>query len=121
MSNISMWDECLKDFSGNSCGTLFARTGIDSMSISSCKKKEIFKDFLVYGMKKNIIIEFDYENDAPVFSGEEPEKVADRILSDWPGKVIEGSLEADTDFFIYFITLNKFAQIFHGTRIGYVG
>lgn len=121
MIDKKMWDECLKDFSGASCGTLFTRTGINALNISSCEKKKLFKDFLVYGMEKNCIIEYDYDRDLPVFSGDSPEVVADRILSDWPQKTIEGSLDHDTDFFIYFITLNKFAQLWHGTRLGYVG
>ncbi|WP_438381570.1 hypothetical protein ABHV46_11355 [Asaia sp. BMEF1] len=121
MIDKKLWDECLKDFSGASCKTLLIGTGIDELDISSCEKKEMFKEFLVYGMEKNLVIEFDYDRDLPVFSGESPEIVADRILSDWPKKTIEGSLEKDKDFFLYFITLNKFAQLWHGTRLGYVG
>ncbi|WP_025841914.1 hypothetical protein [Asaia platycodi] len=117
----SVWDECLKDFSVTSCRTLFIQTRIDEIDVDSEEKKVLFKEFLSYGMNKNIIIEFDYNEDRPIFSGDTPEEVADRILSDWPKRIIRGSLVDDDEYYLFFITLEKFAQLWHGTRIGYVG
>lgn len=120
MIDKKLWDECLKHFSGASCRTLFVHTGIDDLNINSEEKKALFEEFLIYGMNKNIIIDYDYDNDRPIFSGDSPRIVVDRILSTWPNKKIDGFLGEDGDFGIYLSTLTKFAQLFHGTKIGYV-
>lgn len=119
--DYTVWDKCLKDFSVTSCRTLFIHTGIDEIDVDSEKKRRLFKEFLVYGINKNIIIEFNYKEDRPIFSGDAPEEVADRILSDWPKRIVRGSLIDDLEYYLFFITLEKFAQLWHGTRIGYVG
>ncbi|GBQ81332.1 MULTISPECIES: hypothetical protein [Asaia] len=120
MIDKKRWDECLEHFSGSSCRTLFVHSGIDDLDIGSDEKKSLFRDLLVYGMNKNVLIEYDYERDLPIFSGDEPHSVADRILSTWPQKKLNGYLSEDQEFGLYLSTLNGFAQLFHGTKIGYV-
>jgi len=65
-------------------------------------KLKILKEFFVYGMKKNVILEYSQEKGAPVFSHEEPEVVVERMLADFPlDKIPSEEVERYSEFQVY--------------------
>lgn len=80
------FDRCLLDIHQQHLAGIW--WGLFIPEIKDVKKTEdnlkILKEFFVYAMKKNVVLEYSQEKGAPVFSHEEPEVVVEHILADFP-------------------------------------
>lgn len=77
-------------------------------------------EFFEFTISKNVIIEYDIERNIPIFSGDEPKTVAQRIFSDFIAKVpnipAQDPLSND-DFVAYLMFKRGWAVLLHGTRL----
>lgn len=81
-------------------------------------KKEKFFDFFIYGMKKNILLEYDLENQCPVFSRDDPYVVVHRIFSDLKNlKLPEDNGDVTREFIAYAMTKYGWAVLKEGTYL----
>lgn len=79
-----------------------------------------FIEFFAFAISQNIIVEYDYEKNIPIFSGDLPIVVANRIFSDFYEKnsnVPEKSPSHSDDFVAYMIYKQGWAVLYQGTRL----
>jgi len=98
------FDRCLLDIHQQNLAGIWWNLFI--REINDVKKTEdkmkILKEFFVYAMKKNVVLEYSQETRAPVFSHEEPEVVVERILADFPlEKLPSEDVERYNEFLLY--------------------
>ncbi|WP_151199808.1 hypothetical protein [Kozakia baliensis] len=77
-------------------------------------------DFFSFLLSSNIILEYDLEKQCPVFSGDSPTKVAERIFSDFSEKnpnVPDQSPTDSDDFVAYMIYKQGWVYLSEGTSL----
>ncbi|MFT9019498.1 hypothetical protein, partial [Acetobacter malorum] len=76
--------------------------------------------FFAFAISQNIIVEYDYKKNIPIFSGDLPIVVANRIFHDFYEKnsnVPEKSPSNSDDFVAYMIFKQGWAVLYQGTRL----
>jgi len=88
--------------------------------IDTEKSMKEFFDFFAFAISKNIIIEYDSELERPIFSGDLPRIVANRIFCDFRKKNpnIPKICPSDSDDFVAYMIYKKgWAVLYQGTRL----
>lgn len=77
------------------------------------------KEFFEYAIFHNRIIEYDLEKKRPIFSGDDPDVVFDRIFADFPlDQLPEYDGDNDNRFFAYMaVKFNGWAVLNEGTTL----
>lgn len=89
----------------------------DIDTIDSMKE---FIDFFAFAISENVIVEYDCEKNCPVFSGDQPIVVANRIFGDFFEKnpdIPKKSPSNSDDFIAYMFCKTGWAVLYKGTRL----
>ncbi|MCP1246030.1 hypothetical protein NKW54_08770 [Acetobacter cerevisiae] len=90
----------------------------DNVNTNSSIKELI--EFFAFAISQNIIVEYDFKKNIPIFSGDLPIVVANRIFRDFYEKnsnVPEKSPSNSDDFVAYMICKQGWAVLYQGTRL----
>lgn len=84
--------------------------------LKTSDKIEIFFEFFIYGMKKNILLEYDLKNKCPIFSRDDPYIVVNRIFSDLKNlNLPQYNGDVTKEFIAYAMTKYGWAVLRDGT------
>ncbi|OUI97766.1 hypothetical protein [Acetobacter cibinongensis] len=88
----------------------------DNEKLKTHEKIEKFFEFFIYGMRKNILLEYDLENKSPIFSRDDPYIVVHRIFSDLKNlNLPENNGDVTREFIAYAMTKYGWAVLRDGT------
>lgn len=89
-------------------------------NINSRDSIKEFIEFFAFAISKNLIVEYNYKENRPVFSGDSPVIVANRIFSDFFEKnpnIPEKSPSDSDDFVAYMVCKTGWAVLYQGTQL----
>ena len=92
----------------------------ENCNVNTIDSMKEFIDFFAFAISENIIVEYDWEKKCPVFSGDQPIVVANRIFADFfeknPNIPKKSPLDSD-DFVAYMLYKPGWAVLCKGTRL----
>ena len=113
------FEEAIYYAGGANAWRIWDLIGLQSSTIPVAQKFDVFKTFFVHAFKTNVMIEYSQVTKTPIFSGNPPQVVVDRIFSDFPlDKLPDMRPENENAFIVYMVPkIDGWAVIEEGTTL----